>query len=199
MPRFYDYQEGAISIDSVNIKDYELNNLRSHISLVTQNITLFNDTIERNIAYGSLRTSSREDVIKAAAQAHAMEFIELLPDGLDTLVGENGLKLSGGQRQRIAIARALLKNAPILILDEATSALDTESEQKIQSALETLSKNKTTLIIAHRLSTIKNADEIVVMKQGSIVEKGSHDNLIQQNSYYQQLYNMNFQDNDSDD
>lgn len=187
IPRFYDHKEGEILLDGVEINDYELTNLRSHISLVTQNITLFNDTIERNIAYGSLDTYSREEVIKAATKAHAMEFIEQLPKGLDTLIGENGLKLSGGQRQRLAIARALLKDAPILILDEATSALDTESERKIQKALEEAMKERTTLVIAHRLSTVEKADLIIVLDKGEIVEQGSHQSLLALNMRYAAL------------
>ena len=191
IPRFYDHENGNILLDGVEINDYELSNLRSHISLVTQHVTLFNDTIERNIAYGSLGTFSREEVIDAATKAHAMEFIEQLPDGLDTLIGENGLKLSGGQRQRLAIARALLKDAPLLILDEATSALDTESEQKIQQALETAMKGRTTIVIAHRLSTIENADIIAVMDKGKIVETGTHLSLQESSVFYAKLQNPN--------
>ena len=191
IPRFYDHIEGEILLDGVEINDYELSNLRSHISLVTQHVTLFNDTIERNIAYGSLSNFSREQVIGAATKAHAMEFIEQLPDGLDTLIGENGLKLSGGQRQRLAIARALLKDAPLLILDEATSALDTESERKIQQALETAMKGRTTLVIAHRLSTIERADIIAVMDKGRIVESGTHQYLQASSSHYAKLQNAN--------
>jgi len=193
IPRFYDHAEGSILLDDIEINDYELNNLRSHISLVTQHVTLFNDTIERNIAYGSLGSFSREQVIEAATQAHAMEFIEQLPDGLDTLIGENGLRLSGGQRQRLAIARALLKDAPILILDEATSALDTESERIIQDAIETVMKGKTTVIIAHRLSTIENADSIAVLHNGSIVEKGTHDVLLKNSKHYSKLNRLQTQ------
>ncbi|ORU92062.1 MAG: lipid ABC transporter permease/ATP-binding protein [Cycloclasticus sp. symbiont of Poecilosclerida sp. N] len=192
IPRFYDHTQGSILLDGVEINDYELNNLRSHISLVTQHVTLFNDTIERNIAYGSLGSFSKEQVIEAATKAHAMEFIEQLPAGLDTLIGENGLKLSGGQRQRLAIARALLKDAPVLILDEATSALDTESERKIQEALETAMDGKTTLIIAHRLSTIENADTILVMKNGKIVESGTHHHLLSKNETYAHLHKTQF-------
>jgi len=187
IPRFYDHAKGEILLDGVEINDYELSNLRSHISLVTQHVTLFNDTIERNIAYGSLNSFSREEVISAATKAHAMEFIEQLPDGLDTLIGENGLKLSGGQRQRLAIARALLKDAPLLILDEATSALDTESERKIQQALETAMKGRTTIVIAHRLSTIENADIIAVMDNGEIIETGTHQSLLSNNGPYSRL------------
>jgi len=188
IPRFYDHSDGEILLDGVEINDYELSNLRSHISLVTQHVTLFNDTIERNIAYGSLGSYSREQVIDAATKAHAMEFIEQLPDGLDTLIGENGLKLSGGQRQRLAIARALLKDSPLLILDEATSALDTESEKRIQAALDVAMRGRTTLVIAHRLSTIKKADMIAVMDKGEIVERGSHNSLLALNGIYTKLH-----------
>mgnify|MGYP003384086382 CR=1 FL=1 len=198
IPRFYDHTEGEILLDDIEINDYELSNLRSHISLVTQHVTLFNDTIERNIAYGSLSNFSREQVIDAATKAHAMEFIEQLPDGLDTLIGENGLKLSGGQRQRLAIARALLKDAPLLILDEATSALDTESERKIQQALEVAMKGRTTLVIAHRLSTIENADIIAVMDKGEIVESGTHQSLLLNNGPYTQLNKSLTKDEKSD-
>lgn len=187
--RFYQHGEGQILLDGIDITEYELSNLREQISLVTQHVTLFNDTIEHNIAYGSLSSFSRKDVIKAATKAHAMEFIEQLPNGLDTLIGENGLKLSGGQRQRLAIARALLKDAPILILDEATSALDSESERKIQDALETAMQGRTTIVIAHRLSTIENADEILVMSQGEIIEQGTHTQLIKKNSAYAKFHN----------
>lgn len=192
IPRFYDHKDGQILLDGVEINDYELSNLRSHISLVTQHVTLFNDTIERNIAYGSLGTFSREQVIEAATKAHAMEFIEELPEGLDTLIGENGLKLSGGQRQRLAIARALLKDAPLLILDEATSALDTESESKIQEALEVAMKGRTTLVIAHRLSTIENADTILVMEKGEIIEQGAHQSLLSNGKIYSHLHSTQF-------
>jgi len=194
IPRFYDHKEGEILLDDLEINEYELSNLRSQIALVTQHVTLFNDTIERNIAYGSLDSFSRESVIEAATKAHAMEFIEQLPEGLDTLIGENGLKLSGGQRQRLAIARALLKDAPLLILDEATSALDTESERKIQNALEVAMKDRTTLVIAHRLSTIENADTIIVMDKGEIAESGSHKNLLAKNGLYTQLHRMQFKE-----
>ena len=189
IPRFYNHQQGDVLIDNVDVNDFALSNLRQHISIVTQHVTLFNDTIANNIAYGALQSTSLEDIKKAAANANAVEFIEQLPEGWDTLVGENGLKLSGGQRQRIAIARALLKDAPILILDEATSALDTDSERLIQSALENAMKNKTTLVIAHRLSTIQNADAILVMEQGEIIESGTHNTLMKKNGPYAQLLN----------
>ncbi len=194
LPRFYDVTSGQILIDGQDIREFPLLALRDQISLVSQHITLFNDTIANNIAYGRLEGSSREAIIAAAEAAHAMEFIRDLPEGLDTLVGENGVLLSGGQRQRLAIARALLKDAPILILDEATSALDTESERHIQAALEELMENRTTLVIAHRLSTIENADRIVVMDKGRIVESGRHDELLEKDGHYAALYNMQFQE-----
>ncbi len=195
LPRFYDVRSGQILIDGQDIREFPLLALRDQIALVSQHITLFNDTIANNIAYGRLEGASREAISAAAEVAHAMEFIRDLPDGLDTLVGENGVLLSGGQRQRLAIARALLKDAPILILDEATSALDTESERHIQAALEGLMENRTTLVIAHRLSTIENADRIVVMDKGRIVESGRHAELLQQGGQYAALYNMQFQEN----
>lgn len=187
IPRFYRVTSGHIRIDGIDINDLTLGSLRHNIALVSQEIVLFNSTIEANIAFGSRDTCSREDVIQAARAANAWDFIEQLPEGLDTPIGENGARLSGGQRQRIAIARALLKNAPILILDEATSALDTESERQVQAALATLMKNRTTLIIAHRLSTIERADHIVVLDQGRIVETGTHAELLRANGYYTNL------------
>lgn len=192
LPRFYDAESGEILIDGVNVHDYKLSDLRAQFSLVSQNVTLFNDTIARNIAYGAQADHSAAEIIAAAEAANAMEFISELPDGIDTLVGENGVLLSGGQRQRIAIARAILKRAPILILDEATSALDTETERRIQVALDRLMKSCTSLVIAHRLSTIENADWIVVMDEGRIVEQGTHDDLLQLNNIYAQLYRMQF-------
>ena len=182
-------------MDDTEINQYVLKNLRHQIALVTQHVTLFNDTIERNIAYGALADSTtREDVIKAAEAANAMEFITQQSEGLDTLVGENGVKLSGGQRQRLAIARAILKDAPILILDEATSALDTQSERIIQDALERVMKGRTTFVIAHRLSTIEKADQILVMDQGVIVERGNHSTLLEKEGGYAKLYRMQFRD-----
>lgn len=194
LPRFYDVQQGQILIDGHDINQITLESLRQNIAIVTQQVTLFNDTLANNIAYGSLDKVSRADIIAAAESAHAMEFISQLPEGLDTVVGENGVLLSGGQRQRIAIARAILKNSPILILDEATSALDTESERKIQAALDNLMKGRTTLVIAHRLSTIEHADTIVVMDKGNIVEMGHHRELLAAQGLYSELYNMQFKE-----
>lgn len=190
LPRFYEAQ-GEICIDGMNIRDFSLANLRSHIAMVSQHVILFNDTIGNNIAYGK-ENASEEDIIKAARSAYAMEFIEKLPEGLQTRIGENGVRLSGGQRQRIAIARAILKNAPILILDEATSALDSESERYIQAALDVLMKKCTTMVIAHRLSTIENASRIIVIEQGKIVEMGTHAELMALNAHYAQLRMMQY-------
>ncbi|MCW9088574.1 MAG: ATP-binding cassette domain-containing protein, partial [Gammaproteobacteria bacterium] len=194
LPRFYDVSQGQILLDGENIRELPLANLRDQISLVSQHITLFNDTIANNIAYGRLEGADREAIIAAAEAAHAMEFIRELPAGLDTMVGENGVLLSGGQRQRLAIARALLKDSPILILDEATSALDTESERHIQAALEQVMRNRTTLVIAHRLSTIEHADTIVVMERGRMIESGTHTELLEKNGQYAALYAMQFQE-----
>lgn len=188
MQRFYDVNDGVISIDGIDIREYRLANLRSHIGMVSQNLVLFNDTIRNNIAYGAMNVCSDAEILDAARKAHALEIIEHQADGLDTLIGDNGLQLSGGQRQRIAIARAFLKNAPILILDEATSALDNESEQKIQQALDTVMKGRTTIVIAHRLSTIEKANKILVMDKGQIVEQGTHRELLAQNGIYKNLY-----------
>lgn len=193
LPRFYHHEHGQILIDSVDVEDYTLRDLRRHIALVTQQTSLFNDSIANNIAYGDLAGTPREAIERAAEAAYAREFIEKLPRGYDTLVGENGVLLSGGQRQRLAIARAILKNAPILILDEATSALDTESERHIQNALDHVTRNRTTLVIAHRLSTIEKADVIVVMDQGRIVEQGSHADLLALNGHYARLHAMQFE------
>jgi subfamily B ATP-binding cassette protein MsbA len=188
LPRFYSHYEGSILLDGHELSDYELDNLRSHISLVSQNVVLFNDTVAGNIAYGALAGAQREAIERAARDAHATEFIEQLPDGLDTLVGENGTLLSGGQRQRLAIARALLKDAPILILDEATSALDSESERMIQTALAEVMKNRTTLVIAHRLSTIENADQVIVLDHGRVIESGTHAELLEKGGVYAKLH-----------
>ncbi len=193
IPRFFDIQQGSLLIDGHDIRDVTLKSLRSQIALVTQQTILFNDTIRNNIAYGDLNRSE-EDIRKAADAAHALKFIEKLPEGFDTVIGESGIRLSGGERQRLSIARALLKNAPILILDEATSALDTESEREVQKALENLMKDRTTFVIAHRLSTIKNADRIIVVKDGEIVEEGTHENLLALEGEYETLYNMQYQD-----
>ncbi|GGK09434.1 lipid A export ATP-binding/permease protein MsbA [Pseudomonas matsuisoli] len=192
VPRFYQHTSGEILLDGVAIQNYRLVNLRRHIALVSQSVTLFNDTITNNIAYGDLAGTPKDEVIAAAKAAHADEFIQKLPNGYDTQVGENGVLLSGGQRQRLAIARALLKNAPILILDEATSALDTESERHIQAALDQVVKDRTTLVIAHRLSTIEKADLILVMDNGEIVERGTHAQLLALNGYYARLHATQF-------
>ncbi|MEZ9658482.1 MULTISPECIES: lipid A ABC transporter ATP-binding protein/permease MsbA [unclassified Vibrio] len=190
--RFYDVDSGSIELDGHDIRDYELRNLREHFALVSQNVHLFNDTVANNIAYAAEEQYSREQIEYAAKLAHASEFIDGMENGIDTVVGENGASLSGGQRQRIAIARALLRDAPVLILDEATSALDTESERAIQSALEELQKDKTVLVIAHRLSTIEQADEILVVDDGHIVERGAHAELIAHDGAYAQLHRIQF-------
>ncbi len=193
LPRFYALQQGEILLDGINIRDFALADLRAQFALVSQEVVLFNDNIRNNIAYGALRGVSDEEVIKAAEAAYAWEFIQQLPNGLYSEIGDRGVRLSGGQRQRLAIARAILKDAPILLLDEATSALDTESEKHVQAALDRLMQNRTTLIIAHRLSTIENADRILVMEQGSIVEQGSHHELLTQEGIYTSLYRRQFQ------
>ncbi len=192
LPRLYEASAGQILIDGYDIRDFTLSNLRKHIAYVGQEVTLFNDTVANNIAYGCRDAVGQKAIEAAARAAHALEFIERLPDGFATFVGQQGIVLSGGQRQRIAIARALLKDAPILILDEATSALDTESERSVQEALEVLMRNRTTLVIAHRLSTIQGADQIYVMREGHIVESGTHAELLAANAYYAKLYHLQF-------
>ncbi|MES1981396.1 MAG: lipid A export permease/ATP-binding protein MsbA [Pseudomonadota bacterium] len=192
VPRFYSPTSGAILLDGQNLAELTLTSLRANIALVSQEVVLFNDTVAANIAYGQMREVSEAEIVAAARAAHAMEFISEWPAGLNTLVGERGVKLSGGQRQRIAIARAILKDAPILILDEATSALDSESERHVQAALETLMQGRTTLVIAHRLSTIEKADRIVVLQKGEIVEVGTHSELLAKNQVYAQLHRIQF-------
>ncbi len=188
IPRFYNITKGNLLLDNIDINQLSLATLRANIALVSQEVVLFNDTIAANIAYGAMAAASRDQIIKAAKSAYAIEFIEQMPQGLDTVIGERGVKLSGGQRQRLAIARALLKDAPILIFDEATAALDNNSEYQVQQSLEQLKQGRTTLIIAHRLSTIVNADRIIVMENGRIVEIGTHSQLITNNGIYANLY-----------
>ncbi|MEC9262403.1 MAG: lipid A export permease/ATP-binding protein MsbA [Pseudomonadota bacterium] len=192
LTRFYLPEQGQITLDNTDINEFKLTELRKNIALVSQQVTLFNDTIANNIAYGVAENVSREAVEKAAKLAHVMEFADLLEDGLDTMIGEDGSALSGGQRQRVAIARALLLDAPVLILDEATSALDTESERMIQDALVTLQQDRTSIIIAHRLSTIENADQILVIDQGKIIEQGKHQDLLNKGGAYAQLHALQF-------
>jgi subfamily B ATP-binding cassette protein MsbA len=192
LPRFYDVDAGEILLDGTQVADYELANLRANISLVSQDVILFNDTIANNLAYGQLRECARADLLQAAEAAHVIDFVKDLPDGLDTIVGDRGILLSGGQRQRIAIGRALLKNSPVLILDEATSSLDTKSERRIQEALSTLMKDRTTLVIAHRLSTVESADQIIVLDQGRVVESGTHKELLAAAGVYAGLHEMQF-------
>ena len=192
IPRFYNHKEGQILLDGVDVNEFALTNLRKHIGIVSQNVTLFNDTIFNNIAYGELKDRSVDQVRAAAKIANADEFIEDLPDGYDTHIGDDGVMLSGGQRQRIAIARAVLKNAPILILDEATSALDTDSERHIQAALDQLMKGRTTFVIAHRLSTVEKADRILVLEKGLIIEQGTHEQLLGNKGRYAKLYRNQF-------
>jgi len=193
IPRFYDVNEGRVAIDGTDIRDVTLESLRAQIGIVTQQTILFNDTVRGNIAYGDVRKSD-EDIVRAAMAANAHDFISKLPQGYDTVIGEQGVKLSGGERQRISIARALLKDAPILILDEATSSLDTESEIEVQDALEKLMKGRTTLVIAHRLSTIRNADRIIALVDGRIVEEGTHESLLEKRGEYFKLHNLQFKD-----
>ena len=191
LPRFYEVTEGAILIDGVDVRDVTLASLRSQIAIVTQQTILFNDTIRNNIAYGEIRKSN-EEIIAAAKAANAYDFIMKLPKQFETNVGEQGIRLSGGERQRLSIARALLKDAPILILDEATSSLDSDSELEVQKALENLMRGRATLVIAHRLSTIQNADRIVAMANGRIVEQGRHAELMMLDSEYRRLYHLQF-------
>ena len=192
LPRFYDANTGEILLDGTAVVDYKLADLRANISLVSQDIVLFNDTIENNLAYGQLRRCSRAEILQAAEAAHIMDFVDEMPNGFETVVGDRGILLSGGQRQRVAIGRALLKNSPVLILDEATSSLDTKSERRIQEALENLMEDRTTLVIAHRLSTVENVDQIIVLDQGRIVESGTHKELLDAGGHYSALYRMQF-------
>lgn len=192
LPRFYDLRQGQVLLDGQDTREFTLPSLRAQFALVSQDVVLFNDTVRNNIAYGALRHVSDEEIIAAAKAAFAWEFIQQLPQGLESEIGDRGVRLSGGQRQRLAIARAILKDAPILLLDEATSALDTESEQHVQAALDGLMQNRTTLIVAHRLSTIENADRILVMEQGAIVESGAHAELLALGGHYEKLYQKQF-------
>ncbi|MGH8471701.1 MAG: ABC transporter ATP-binding protein, partial [Gammaproteobacteria bacterium] len=192
LPRFYRPSRGRILLDGVDIADLSLYALRRNIALVTQEVLLFNDTVRNNIAYGALREASAAAILRAVEAAHVSDFIATMPEGLDTLIGENGVRLSGGQRQRLAIARAILKDAPLLILDEATSSLDSISEQHIQAALETLRRGRTCIIIAHRLSTIESADRIIVLKHGKIEETGTHDELLRRHGTYARLHRLQF-------
>jgi subfamily B ATP-binding cassette protein MsbA len=193
VPRFYEPSEGGLYIDGHDIREYTLQSLRAQIGMVSQSTVLFDETIQYNIAYGR-SDASQADIIEAAKAAYAHDFIQRLPNGYETFIGENGVKLSGGERQRLAIARAILRDSPLLILDEATSALDSESERIVQLALTNLMKNRTTLVIAHRLSTIQNADRIVVLNRGRIVEVGSHQDLLRRDGFYKRLHAMQFQD-----
>ena len=197
IPRFYDVQEGAISIDGQDIRDLKIKSLRDLLGIVGQEVILFNDSIKNNIQYG-LKNVNRDQIAAAAKMANAIEFIEDMPLGFETVIGEKGVKLSGGQKQRIAIARAILKNPPILILDEATSSLDTESEQLVQQAIEQLMKDRTVLVIAHRLSTVRNANKIIVMEKGRIIEKGKHSELYQKDGVYRRLYKLQFIDSENE-
>jgi len=194
LPRFYEVDSGDILIDGVSVRDYTLECLRANVALVSQDVVLFNDTIANNLAYGALKGKTDAEIRAAAKAAYLLDYVDELPDGFDTMVGDRGVLLSGGQRQRIAIGRALLKDAPILILDEATSSLDSQSERRIQDALSVLMKNRTTLVIAHRLSTVEKADRIVVIDAGRIVESGTHGELLERGGHYAALYRMQFSD-----
>ena len=192
IPRFYDPESGHVRLDGIDLRDLTLESLRANVALVSQDIVLFDDTVAANIAYGATAAAPRDAIAAAARAAHAMEFIEAMPHGLDTLIGERGVKLSGGQRQRLAIARAVLKDAPVLILDEATSSLDSESERYIQDAVEKLRTGRTTLVIAHRLSTIEGADRVVVMDRGRVSDTGAHAELLERSGLYAGLYRLQF-------
>jgi subfamily B ATP-binding cassette protein MsbA len=196
IPRFYDVSAGRLLIDGHDVRDVTIESLRGQIAMVTQQTILFNDTVKNNIAYGDIQRSE-EEIIQAARAAYAHDFIMQLPLGYDTIIGEQGTKLSGGERQRISIARAILKDAPILILDEATSSLDTEAEIEVQKALDNLMAGRTTLVIAHRLSTIRNADRIIVLVNGKIVEEGTHEYLLDRRGEYFKLYQMQFSEDDA--
>jgi len=191
IPRFYDVRDGAVRLDGNDVREIRLGSLRKLMGIVPQETFLFNDTIRNNIAYGTERVDD-ETIREAAMAANALEFIEEQPYSFGAIVGDRGVKLSGGQRQRISVARALIKNPPILILDEATSALDSEAEKKVQEAIDRLMKDRTVFVIAHRLSTVVNADKIVVLKDGSIVEEGTHDELLRENGEYRRLHDLQF-------
>ena len=194
IPRFYDTTSGSVKIDGDDIKEFKLSSLRKMMGIVSQDVTLFNDTVRNNISYGQPELKE-SNIISAAKSANAMEFIKSFPEGLDTIIGERGVTLSGGQKQRLSIARAIIKNPAVLILDEATSSLDTESEKLVQQAIEQLMKDRTVLVIAHRLSTVVNADKIVVLEKGKIIERGSHSELLNIKGKYSELYAVQFQDN----
>jgi len=197
LPRFYELKAGSIYYDNIDIRELSLQSLRKNIAYVSQDVVLFNDTVRNNIDYGELKEASDDAVWAAAEAACATEFINELPEKMSTIIGEDGTRLSGGQRQRLAIARALLKDVPLLILDEATSSLDTRSERHIQSALENVRKGRTCLIIAHRLSTVENADRIIVLDKGCIVEQGKHNDLLKLQNYYARLHQVQFRDQET--